>query len=215
MTDSADDAVTAGRSAWERIHEHGRKCFEDWLQVAKALAVGRSQAMQEAKCNKPVGTGYVRVFSVWKRDRGFSDITPQETYRALQVLEHISEIQQWRDSLPEAQRLRMNSPSACYFAWRRAIKPATSQRRHIEQRVVAAGEAARRGRPVYWPGEFLKRAHRAVLDSRSTDLLTICRLALEAAIRSESDLLALLPEPPTAVRRSAEKDAAQPAEAHA
>jgi hypothetical protein len=36
-----------------------------------------------------------------------------------------------------------------------------------------------------------------MLDSRSSDLLTLARAALEGAIRNEIDLLELLPDPPT------------------
>ena len=39
----------------------------------------------------------------------------------------------------------------------------------------------------------MKRAHQAMLDSRSTDLLTLAPFALQGAIRNESDLLDLLP----------------------
>jgi hypothetical protein len=48
----------------------------------------------------------------------------------------------------------------------------------------------------HWPQEHLKRAHRAMLDCRSNDLLTLARAALQAAIRNEADLLALLPAVP-------------------
>jgi hypothetical protein len=45
-------------------------------------------------------------------------------------------------------------------------------------------------------------AGKAMLDSRSTDLLTLARGALQAAIRHERDLLDLLPpEPATASPR--------------
>jgi hypothetical protein len=45
--------------------------------------------------------------------------------------------------------------------------------------------------------DCMRRAHQAMLDSKSSDLLTLARAALQAAIRTEADLLALLPaEPP-------------------
>ena len=51
-----------------------------------------------------------------------------------------------------------------------------------------------RGRSVFWGQDHLRRAHRAMLDSRSSDLLTLARVALEAAIRSDDDLRDLLPQ---------------------
>ena len=47
---------------------------------------------------------------------------------------------------------------------------------------------------MFWPQAALRRAHRAMLDSRSSDLLRLARVALEGAIRDRADLLALLDE---------------------
>jgi hypothetical protein len=43
--------------------------------------------------------------------------------------------------------------------------------------------------------------HQAMLDSRSHDLLTRARVALQAAIRCEADLVALLDQPPKPTAR--------------
>ncbi len=50
----------------------------------------------------------------------------------------------------------------------------------------------------------MRRAHQAMLDSRSSDLLTLARVALEAAIRTEADILELLQpaNPPPKAQRS-------------
>lgn len=62
----------------------------------------------------------------------------------------------------------------------------------------------RRGsRGSHGPQDFVRRAHEAMLKSRSTDLLTLARLALEAAIKTESDVLALLTPSPHATAKVA------------
>lgn len=77
-------------------------------------------------------------------------------------------------------------------------RPAASSPRNLAvERVNAAAETARRGKPIFWSRDAMKRAHVAMLDSGSSDLLTLARCALQAAIRNERDLLALLPEPTT------------------
>jgi hypothetical protein len=49
---------------------------------------------------------------------------------------------------------------------------------------------------VFWPGDYVKRAGAVMKESRSTDLFVLARIALEAAIRNESDLAELVrPEP--------------------
>jgi len=105
------------------------------------------------------------------------------------------------------QRRRLNHPNACWHAWKRACgeqQKAPAQRQHVVQHVAAAAETARRGRPVYWSQDAMRRAHQAMLDSRSSDLLTLARVALEAAIRTEADILELLQpaNPPPKAQRS-------------
>jgi hypothetical protein len=104
--------------------------------------------------------------------------------------ENLAAISAWRDDLDEAQRRRQNHPDLVWQAWRRATKagaPAPT-RQQVAQRVAAA----RKGRAIFWPQDALRRAHQAMLTSRSTDLLVLARLALQAAVHTEDDLLALL-----------------------
>jgi hypothetical protein len=72
----------------------------------------------------------------------------------------------------------------------------------IAQRVLAAGEAARLGRPIYWSQDAVRRAYEGILKAATNDMLKLARAGLESAIRSEADLLELLPAAPPP-RRSA------------
>jgi hypothetical protein len=51
-------------------------------------------------------------------------------------------------------------------------------------------------KPVYWSQEALRRAWLAMVQSRSTDLLMLAKIALEGAFRDHADLLTLLGEQP-------------------
>ncbi len=129
-------------------------------------------------------------------------------------------IEAQRPTLDEKKRNALNHPGAIWAHWRRSLKAETPapQRQHIVARIAAAGDTARNGKAVFWPQECLKRGHEAMLACRSNDLLKLCRVALEAAIRDQNDLMALLPAEPPATstpRRSIENNSAQPAEARA
>lgn len=191
------DTVAEAREAWARIKEHGRKSFDDWICVARALAIGRTAALKAAGTNRAVGSKYNIAAGKWLTDHQLDGITATERYRALRVLEHLDAIELWRAGLDEAKRRTYNSPSATWHAWRRSLKPATPapQRRHIVERITAAADKSRQGKPVYWSQAALRRAHEGMLKSKSTDLLILARAALENAIRCEGDLLALLNEP--------------------
>jgi hypothetical protein len=47
--------------------------------------------------------------------------------------------------------------------------------------------------PIYWPSDAVLRAATAIREANSTDIFVLARRTLEAAIRNEADLLALLP----------------------
>ena len=65
--------------------------------------------------------------------------------------------------------------------------------------VVSNGGARpqRAGKAIHWLQEPIRRAASAMRESRSNDLLILARVALQAAIRSEDDLFALLKDTTT------------------
>jgi hypothetical protein len=192
------DPIEAGRAAWQRLRQEGRRSWDDWMLVAKALAAGRSKAMLQAKANRPVGTTYVRIFGAWLREHDLADMDNQARYRALICLEHIVAIEAWRATLTQRERDRWNHPNSCWLHYRRSLKPASAAPSRF---VKASMPSHKHGRPIHWPQDCVRRAHEAMLKSRSHDLLVLARCALEAAIRSETDLVELLNAAPPASPR--------------
>jgi hypothetical protein len=189
-----DDTVEQGREAWRRLHDRERATWSDWLTVGNALVLGRAAAMAAAKSNTPMGTKYNRLMGEWLRANGFDGISNQERYRCILCVEHADSIEEWRQSLPEAKRRKLNHPGAVWHAWRKATQPSATSAK-IRRRIAAGLAATKSGKPVYWSQDHVRRAHLALLRARSSDLLTLARAALQGAIRNEHDLLDLL-EPP-------------------
>jgi hypothetical protein len=188
----AVDTVAEGRAAWQQIKENSRRSWDGWLKVGKAIAFGRAEAMRQSKANRPVGTAYVRVFGAFLRDNGFSDTSNQERYAILKILEHLPAVTAWRDGLPEAQRRRHNHPSL-WNTYRNASKAATD----TPARPYVRSKSHRPGRPVYFSQDMLRRAAMAIAECGSPDIFRLARVCLEAAIRSENDIAALLETKPT------------------
>jgi len=67
MSDSADDAIAVGRVASARLRDRDRATWADWLDVARAIAIGRTAALKVAGTNCPVGTRYNTAMRNWKR----------------------------------------------------------------------------------------------------------------------------------------------------
>ena len=63
--------------------------------------------------------------------------------------------------------------------------------------VVSGARPQRAGKAIHWLQEPIRRAASAMRESRSNDLLILARAALQAAIRSEDDLFALLKDTTT------------------
>ena len=61
------------------------------------------------------------------------------------------------------------------------------------QRAGMKGAQRHGGKPIYWPQDMLRRAAMALRECGSSDIFRLARVALEAAIRSEADLIELLP----------------------
>jgi hypothetical protein len=135
------------------------------------------------------------------------------------VIEHLDAIEQWRNGLSEERRRRMNYPAACWHNFRRDTECKPSRNavdKDLRRKLSEEPKTSTSARPVYWSEAHLRRAHRAMLDSRSSDLMTLARRALEGAIRDQDDLAALLDGMPKwPVSASAKKAIAAPIAEHA
>jgi hypothetical protein len=108
---------------WERLKVGERKNWNDWLEVARALVIGRAASLAKAVTNLPQGSRYNHFMGGWLQTNGLDGINTQERYRAMLVLESLSVISAWRDGLDEPRRRRMNHPNAVWHAWRRSTQP--------------------------------------------------------------------------------------------
>jgi hypothetical protein len=115
----------------------------------------------------------------------------------LKMFDSLAEIEQWRASLPNDQRRKLNHPNAVISRWRRASARAPRQ--------PVRGNHGRHGPGVYWPQDFVERAAEAIRDARTNDCCVMARRALEGAVRGAEDLRELLAAShaaaPTARRR--------------
>ena len=187
----ADPTITAGRAAWQRLQDRERATWDDWIDVGKALIIGRATCMSIAQVNAPGGGRYNAAMNVWLADNGFSDITAPERYRLTRIMESLPAVEQWRATLDPEVRRRLNHPSL-WATFRAATRgEAPPPRRRVVQRLASSGKTLP-GRPIYWPQEMIKRAAAAMRETWGNDLFVLARTALEAAVRSEDDLIEML-----------------------
>jgi hypothetical protein len=112
------DVVEAGREAWQRRKADVRACWEDWVLIGKALLSGREKAMEVAGKSEPRRKAYTVQFSHWLQEHRFHDIDKADRAKLMQMIEKLPELEDWRDTVPEATRQRLNHPSAVWRAWK-------------------------------------------------------------------------------------------------
>ncbi|HEY6258216.1 MAG TPA: hypothetical protein VIY51_20735 [Xanthobacteraceae bacterium] len=207
----SDDAViAAGAVAWRRLR--GGKSFDDWILVARALSVGRVACMRLAGCNKPVGSRYNSLMGQWLAQHGFDTITTQERYRALQVLDNISEIETWRAGLDDAQRRKVNHPGTVWSHWRH--QGGGAERVQIDRVLGAYRSPVTPNSAVNWPDQLVEAGAEALKTKyRSGDFFVMMSVVLRAILPDQAALQTLVeyqagkPRTPAAPRKAAAQDA--------
>ncbi|MGJ5042728.1 hypothetical protein [Bradyrhizobium sp. HKCCYLRH1062] len=186
-----NDIITQGREAMARIREGERMSFQDWCAVGRACRIGRREAMALAKVNSPKGAAYSLRMNGWLADQGLGDISRVDQFWSMQMADNAEAIATWLDALPAAKRRRFTSPHGIVNGWQRSFQRPSPKVRNIVQkpRQVWKPKAA----PIGIPGDMIQRAALALRDGWCNDVVVLARLALQAAIRSEADVIELLP----------------------
>jgi hypothetical protein len=113
---TTDEVVRRGQEAMERK----RRSYEDWLLIADALQVGRTEVMRAVHTNKPTGGRYERAMGEWLFARSFHLIDKCTRNHLLECLQHRVEIAKWRACLTEAERFSFNHPTTVLRKWQAA-----------------------------------------------------------------------------------------------
>jgi hypothetical protein len=122
LADESERIVRQGTAAWARLKKE--KNWNDWMAVGDALLVGRTFAMNDAGTNAPVGKGYNLTFNQWLVNAKLSDMDNCDRAKLLIVMENRAALEQWRATLTETERLRLNHPTSVLRKWQAAAKTA-------------------------------------------------------------------------------------------
>jgi hypothetical protein len=111
------EIIRQGEQAMARLA--GGASWEDWTRVIRALDIGRSTALLEAKTNAPQGPRYREAFRKWLRlHQPFEDIHKSERSRFLKCFDNLEAINEWRDKhVPLERLLKLNYPTTVLRHW--------------------------------------------------------------------------------------------------
>ena len=114
--------IGPGRDAWEAIARAERETFESWKAVARALAVvGKPHALRVSNADTPNGARYTKALTDWLTKNFGDRPMPKATrYWCCRLHENLSDIEEWRQSLPESKRAKLINPLSVVRCWLRA-----------------------------------------------------------------------------------------------
>jgi hypothetical protein len=112
-------AIRHGQEAWCRLR--AGSTWSDWVAVGTAHIIGRTTAMRDGHINKPKGRSYNAAFSAWQKKFGFQGLDKGDRARLFNVMDHLKEIDDWLQKLPESERLRLNHPSSVWRRWKASM----------------------------------------------------------------------------------------------
>jgi hypothetical protein len=99
---------------------------EAWVKIGRALQIGRDYSLKTTGANRPAGQIYSKAFSAWIAKHGFNGIEKTVRSAALDLVEHLAEIEAWRLTLSEKRRRQLKHPLSNVAAWRKATTQAKS-----------------------------------------------------------------------------------------
>jgi hypothetical protein len=84
--------------------------------------------MRDGNINKPKGRSYNAAFSAWQKKYSFESLDKGDRSRLLNMMDHRKEIDDWLQTLPESERLRLNHPSSVWRRWKGATSKPKEQK---------------------------------------------------------------------------------------
>lgn len=122
IAESQDEAeiIRIGEEAVRAV----RQTFERWMEIGRALEVGRHWAMAEAGTNQPIGRTYAKSFSRWlERHPVFGSLKESTRSWTYRCYENRVEIAKWREERGAGEIDRYNYPETVFKRWRRYTHP--------------------------------------------------------------------------------------------
>jgi N6-adenosine-specific RNA methylase IME4 len=132
----------AGAAAWCRLKKN--RTWQDWVAVGRAVVVIRGSAMKAAKTDRPFGPVYNHHFARLLKRYKMDDMDTGDRARLYTVMSKLKEIEKFRATLSESDRLRLNHPNALLRHYEASVggvpveKQILREAKDIRDRLLAA-----------------------------------------------------------------------------
>jgi hypothetical protein len=113
--------IERGQAAWQRLLSKEQETWSDWLVIGEAIEEATTAMMRGLGLNRPEGKRWADNFGDWLRETGFHKIDKAVRSRLKKCMEHRSEVEEWRASLPIEKRVHYNHPTTVWRNWNAAF----------------------------------------------------------------------------------------------
>jgi hypothetical protein len=127
MKSNDDQLGQAAMLAWGRIKRARSRSWSEWMTIGEGMLAGRNWAMHRAETNKPEGKGYALAFNEWLRRWRLHDLNKLDRANLLRVMRERLAIEEWRASLTEHERHKLNNPTVVWRKWNALERPRRSR----------------------------------------------------------------------------------------
>ncbi len=139
-----DECIVAGRQASERLKNSGKRLWEDWLLVGKAVERVQGHAMLAAQTNRPEGKRFCQQHADLLRRAGLDWIDKATRSRLLECLKHGEEIDAFLAKLSDAKRSKINHPNSVWRAYQKSTSEPTAPKQSAISELRAENARLRR-----------------------------------------------------------------------
>ena len=116
------EIINAARAAWRHLKSDDKTDFQYWLKIGAALKLGREECLRTAGTNRPSGKRYAKTMNEWLKREHLGDIDQGDRSRLLELMDNLPAISEWRETLTQTERLRLNHPSSVLRKWQKATQ---------------------------------------------------------------------------------------------
>jgi len=138
-------ASRAMEQAWRSIKQAAGRQWGQWHVIGDGFLVGRTWAQQVSNSPRPEGRAYNTAYSEWLRRYHVHDIDKSVRACLLKCMEEWPAIEEWRATLTEAERRRLNHPTT---VWRKfnagAPTPPSRPRRNASRALIELEQSTAR-----------------------------------------------------------------------
>jgi hypothetical protein len=121
-SDNMDRIGRAMMAAWSRVKKAETRMWGEWMTIGEGLMEGRRWAMHQAGTNKPEGKGFVMAYSEWLHRYKVDDMDKSDRAKLLQLMEERPAVEEWRMTLTDPERRRLNNPIIVWRKWTAATR---------------------------------------------------------------------------------------------